>query len=732
MNLGDLLLKLAVLGAAVASLLFVAPLRGRRSPRAADWAFASHAFLLLAAMLLLGVYFVAHRFEYEYVAHYSSRALSPAMSLAASWAGQEGSILLWSMIGGLLGLALLRQPGPLTRPAMFFVSLAQLFMMILLLVKNPFRMLPAAPPDGQGLNPLLEDPWMIIHPPVLFIGYAALLVPFGLAAAALARREYRDWDRMVWPWTLFGVIALGAGIGLGGVWAYKVLGWGGYWGWDPVENASLIPWLISVALLHGLLIQRATGAARRTNLGLSLLGWITVLGGTYMTRSGVLQDFSVHSFADSGLNAPLLAFLGSFALIAAGLLLPRWGTIESPRCDWLAPSREAALWAGLLALLVLALLVTVGTTSPIFTTLLGRPANVRTLFYEGIIVWLGLAVLILLAVAPALRASRQEGGRGAAPLLAAAAVGVLAVAGSAAAGMRQPIYLSLAAVTGAALGANLWATAAKARLGWQQAAGNLGHVGVALMALGMVVSAALTRSQQVQLPQGTGVQALGYTLTFDGQEPGPRQGEQLLRIRVESGSFRFDARPRLLPSPMGDGMMRSPAIHGLRDLYLSPLEVRSAHLSEADLTWLEPGTETEVAGTRYRFVGFRTEEQPSFVIYADLDVRTYGGEPVRVSPALRQGPAGTESVPVELPQLGSLALAGVDADRKRAALVLPGVAAAHPDLALVEISTKPLVNLVWIGALLALAASLLAAVRRAQERMQTRPRGPREVPNGAR
>ena len=181
MNLGDLLLKLAVLGAAVASLLFVAPLRGRRSPRAADWAFASHAFLLLAAMLLLGVYFVAHRFEYEYVAHYSSRALSPAMSLAASWAGQEGSILLWSMIGGLLGLALLRQPGPLTRPAMFFVSLAQLFMMILLLVKNPFRMLPAAPPDGQGLNPLLEDPWMIIHPPVLFIGYAALLVYFPFA-----------------------------------------------------------------------------------------------------------------------------------------------------------------------------------------------------------------------------------------------------------------------------------------------------------------------------------------------------------------------------------------------------------------------------------------------------------------------------------------------------------------------------------------------------------------------
>jgi cytochrome c-type biogenesis protein CcmF len=727
MNLGDLLLKLAFVGALVAVVAFLGPLRGRKDSRLGEWAFAAHGLLLVAAMVLLGGLFVAHRFEYEYVAHYSSRALSPAMSLAASWAGQEGSILLWSMIGGLLGLALLRQPGSLTRPAMFFVSLAQGFLTVLLLVKSPFGKLPAALPDGQGLNPLLEDPWMIIHPPVLFVGYAALVVPFGLAAAALARREYRDWDRMVWPWALFAVVFLGAGIGLGGVWAYKVLGWGGYWGWDPVENASLIPWLVTLALLHGLLIQRATGAAVRTNLALALLGWVTVLGGTYMTRSGVLQNFSVHSFTDSGLNAPLTSFLGVTFLIGLGLLAVRWRSIESPRSDWLAPSREAALWTGLWALLALAILVSVGTTAPLTTTLMGRPASMQTRFYEGIIVWLGLAVLALLAIAPALRASRQEAGKGPAPLIAAAVLGVLAVAGGAAAGIRQPMFLVLAAVTGAALGANLWAAMEDARRGWRQMAGHLGHVGVAVMALGMVVSTALTRSEQVRLPQGAAVRALGYTLTYRGQQSGPRPGEQLLRVRVERGGFRFDASPRLLPSPMGDGMMRSPAIHGLRDLYLTPLEVQPGPLTDEDVTWLETGREVEVGGATYRLAGFRTVSQPPFAIYADVDVRTHGGPSVRLSPGVREGSGGSESLPAEVPGLGRLELAGMDRDRGRAALLLPGSAAAPADVVLVDFSTKPLVNLVWIGALLTLVATVLAAVRRAQERALARGRRGREA-----
>jgi cytochrome c-type biogenesis protein CcmF len=729
MVLGDLLLKLAFAAALASGLLFAGSLRGRRPPAAGQWAFTLHAAQLLAAMGLLAWCFVAHRFEFEYVAQFSSRSLSPAMSLAASWAGQEGSILLWAMIGGLLGLALLRQPGSLSRPALFFVSWAQVFMLVLLTVRSPFRLNAVVPPDGQGLNPLLEDPWMVIHPPVLFVGYAALLLPFALAAAALARRDYKDWDRMVWPWALFGVISLGLGIGLGGVWAYKVLGWGGYWGWDPVENASLIPWLVAVALLHGLLIQRATGAALRTNLLLSLLGWIAVLGGTYVTRSGVLQDFSVHSFANSGLNAPLTVFLLSTAAIGALLIVLRWRSLRAPLSNWLVPTREAALWAGLLTVVVLAILVSVGTTAPLITALMGHPANVQTRFYEGIIVLLGFVILLLMTVTPALRATRQESANPLGYLVPGLSGLLLVLVCALVAGIRQPAFLALAAATGGALGANLGATLRNARRGWRQAAGALGHVGIALMALGIVVSSSLGRSERVRLPQGADVRALGYTLTYEGQEPGAR-GEQMLRIRVRDRGFIFDARPRLLAAPSGEGMIRTPAIHGLRDLYVSPLEVEQSATSPGSITWLAQGQETAVGGVGYVFAGFRVESRPQPTIFADIDVRR-GGRTQRVSPAMKQGTAGYDPLPVDLAGLGSLVLAGVDPDHGRAAVLLPG-AAGGGSVALVELSTKPLVNLVWIGALLALAATALAALRRASTAGAERPRGPADVLPAAR
>jgi len=291
MNPGDLLLKLAFLLAIPAALFYFQDLRGRRGPAVAEWLFGLHSAALLGAVVMLWALFLGHRFEYSYVAEYSSRALSPALTFAASWAGQEGSILLWALLMALVGLALMREPGPLSRPAVFFVTLAQLGLLTLLLLRTPFRLSPVTPADGQGLNPLLEDPWMVIHPPVLFAGYAAMVAPFALAGAALVLGLWREWNRAVWPWVLLAVLTLGTGIALGGIWAYKVLGWGGYWGWDPVENASLVPWLVAVALLHGLFIQKTTGGLVRSNLLMALLGWLTVLGGTYLTRSGVLQDF---------------------------------------------------------------------------------------------------------------------------------------------------------------------------------------------------------------------------------------------------------------------------------------------------------------------------------------------------------------------------------------------------------------------------------------------------------
>ncbi len=717
MNPGEWLVRIAFLLAVVASVWFAPTLRGRaggKGTAGAAWIFGGHAMAAVAALALLCGYFIAHRFEYDCVAHYSSRALSPALTLASTWAGQEGSILLWAALGALVGLALLRQPGSLARPALFFVSVSQAWLFALLLVRSPFARTAGIPADGMGLNPLLEDPWMVVHPPVLFVGYAALVAPFGLAAAALLRNDLRDWNRMVWPWALFGVVALGAGIALGGIWAYKTLGWGGYWGWDPVENASLVPWLVSVGLIHGLLIERTTRSLRRTNLLLAMLGWITVVGGTYLTRSGILSDFSVHSFADAGLNAPLVGFL-ALSTGAAGVLLAwRWRAIEAGRASWTEVSRESALWLGLMTVLVLAAFVTLGTTAPLLTTLAGKPASLDVKYYEYVTVPVGILMVLLMALAPALRWSRQQGLSWLGALVPGLIAGALLPAALLVAGVRGGSSLALAAVSGLALGVNANMSLRLFRRGWSYGSGYLVHVGIAVMVFGMVASAMLGRSARLTLVQDQPVEALGYTLTFTGVEAGPR-GQQALPVHVTKGDWAFEARPVLVAAPGNEGMMRKPAIDGWKDFYLSPLEMQPR--ATAEPVWLARNQEVTLGGAGVTFTRFRMESHENLIVYADLRVRT-DGRVLEVAPGLRADASGSAPVPVDVPGLGAIQVARIDADRGRVAVVLPDVAAGHA--AIMELSTKPLVNLVWIGALLALLGTVLAGLRRAAERGDAR------------
>jgi cytochrome c-type biogenesis protein CcmF len=719
-NLGNWLVRIAFVLALVAAIRLVPTLRRPQvgSPRGAGWILGLHAWTVVAALLLLVSHFVGHRFEYDYVAQYSSRALSPALSLAAVWAGQEGSILLWAAFGGLVGLALWRQPGSLAKPALFFVSIAQAWLLGLLLIRSPFVRHALPPAEGMGLNPLLEDPWMVFHPPVLFVGYASLVAPFALAAAALVRRQHADWNRMVWPWALFAVVSLGTGIALGGVWAYKVLGWGGYWGWDPVENASLVPWLVSVGLVHGLLIQRATRALVRTNLLLALLAWITVVGGTYLTRSGVLQAFSVHSFADSGLNVPLIAFLVAATLASAGLLIARWRSFETGQERWLELSRESALWLGLMTVLVLAALVALGTTAPLLTALAGRPASVNVKYYEYVSVPLGVVLVLLMALAPALRWSRQQGlswvGTLAPGLIAGVVLPLIAVL----AGLRDQTAMALTAISGLALGVNASMSARLLKRGWTYGAGYLVHVGIAVMVLGMVISSVLGKTERLRLLPGRPVSSLGYTLTFQGTSTGAR-GERTLQVHVERGPWRFEARPVLVKAPRDEGLMRKPAIDGWKDLYLSPLELQPVQ-SHGEPIWLAKGQEVTLGQAGVTFTGFRMTSHEDLVVYADLRVRK-DGRIVEAAPGVRAAMSGSQPIPVEVPDLGQISLARIDADNKRVAVLLSGGLGAGP-AALVELSTKPMVNLVWIGALLALLGSGLAGLRRAVEKLPARSR----------
>ena len=710
MNLGELLVQIALLAALASTLAYVPALRGRK-PVAADALFAVHSLALLGAAALLWQLFVAHRFEYSYVAQYSSRVLSPQLALAASWAGQEGSLLLWAALGGILGLSLLRQPGGLARPAMFFVGLMQCFLVYMVVLRTPFARTALAPADGLGLNPLLEDPWMVVHPPALFVGYASMAIPFALAAAALVSKEYRGWSRMVWPWALFAVVALGTGIALGGIWAYKTLGWGGFWGWDPVENASLVPWLVAVALLHGLLIQRATGAVVRTNLVLALVGWGTVLGGTYLTRSGVLQNFSVHSFADSGLNAPLSAILITALGLSAALVAWRWRSIESTSANWMSLARESALWLGLATVLVLATLVAFGTTAPLITSLAGKPAAVQTQFYTLVGVPLGIAIVLLMGFAPALRWSRQLGLSWLGTLGPALALSAIATAVAAATGMRDAGHLALVAMSGLALAMNAVMMVRLFRRGWAYGAGYLAHAGIAVMILGMVLSASFGKTQRLQLSEGEPVAALGYTLTYQGQEADPdgRNVLRVLKIRIEKPGVSIDARPRLIRSPQGDGDIRKPALARRGELYLSPMEVQE-HAAPSEPVWLAKGVETVSGGVGYTFAGFRMDTQSALTVHADIAVRE-GARVTRVSPALQVTANSRQPVDADLGDGKTVSIASIDADQGRVAVVLP--ASRSHAVAFVDLSTKPFINLVWLGALMVVLGSIVAGVRRA-------------------
>ncbi|MBR1645627.1 MAG: cytochrome c biogenesis protein CcsA, partial [Selenomonadaceae bacterium] len=271
------------------------------------------ASFVTAASLLLWHLIFADDFTVEYVASYSSTQLPTIYKVSAFWAGQQGSFLLWLLVHAATGLILTFRRTQASALAIYF--LLQAALTALVLAKSPFAENPAQVVEGVGLNPLLQDFWMAIHPPIIFVGYALLAVPFALSLGnLLTEAASRTWLEEARIWTLTAWSFLGAGIFVGGYWAYKVLGWGGYWGWDPVENSSLVPWLLSAVLLHLIDLARKKSAVLAPAHVAATFTYALVIYGTFLTRSGILGDFSVHSFASSTVGAAI-AFVNALVLI---------------------------------------------------------------------------------------------------------------------------------------------------------------------------------------------------------------------------------------------------------------------------------------------------------------------------------------------------------------------------------------------------------------------------------
>ncbi len=720
MNPGHLLSWVAFLASLVAGLGFMAAAGGRDQ----GWRVGRVAFVVQWAALAASVAFLwsilfGHHFEYQYVASYSSRSMPAHYIYAALWGGQEGTFVLWALVTATLGLILMRLRHELTRPAMFFLNLPLVLLALVTVMRGPFLMFPAGqvPPDGQGLNPLLQDPWMTIHPPVLFTGFSSLAVPFAIAMAALLRRRYDEWIPVVLPWTVFSTAILATGFIMGGVWAYKVLGWGGYWGWDPVENGSFIPWLSNVALLHGLLVQRVTGSLRKTNFFLAITSFVLVLYASFLTRSGVLADFSVHSFANLGLTGFLLSFLFMAIGLGYGLWIWRLRDIPATTQPLGSFSRESMMWLGQLVFLLMCALITVGMSAPLITRLFGPPSNVQTSYYNLVNAPLAIALGLLLGIAPLMRWRKQDANALLRAALPSVAIGIVVAIAAAVMGVRKPLPLGILFGAGFALASNLVTTVRGFQTGWKHGIAYLSHLGVSVLLIGVISSSGYGVSEQVQLPRGEEREVLGYKMRYEGVQSGER-GQDRVVVAVSAPSGSFKATPALYWSEYNQGYMKKPYIarYAGYDLYISPLEMvgEGDRRDSGNGVWFKIGESKKIGGVTWTFNSFMPEMGEVIRITA-LMTAEMNGRTVPVQPMLEidRGAGKMNYKPAYLPGGQTVNIVKADPNTQSVQVELPGMAETKKtDILAVEVSTKPLINFVWLGSIIMLGAAFLTVYRR--------------------
>ncbi len=396
---GELLIILAFVSGLLSTLFYFnsSKIESDRS----SWRKLGRLFFQIQSASILGFisilfYLLAtHSFEYYYVWRHSSSELPLRFVLSCFWEGQEGSTMLWLFWNLVLGNVLVYTAKKWEGAVMCIYASVQVFLTAMLLGifpfdiqigSNPFILLREHPDmlalpfttnpnylgfvEGNGLNPLLQNYWMTIHPPTVFLGFSSTLIPFAYAIAALWKKDYQSWIKPALPWIYFGVAVLGLGILMGGAWAYEALSFGGFWAWDPVENSSLVPWLIMVAAAHLMIINRTKIRSLFSAFVLTLLSFLTVVYSTYLTKSGILGETSVHSFAD-GLPGQLISFMAFYFLISLYFLIKNgWQFLKQSEDDALW-SREFWIFLGSLVLVVSAFQITLSTSIPVVNALFG-------------------------------------------------------------------------------------------------------------------------------------------------------------------------------------------------------------------------------------------------------------------------------------------------------------------------------------------------------------------------
>lgn len=721
---------------------------GRRESliRAGAVAFYLGTALTATAFGVLMTLFVTDRFEFVYVFNNSRVDYATHFKAAAVWAGQEGSILLWALCSALAGLLTLGRSGPYRRWYTAVYALIQGWLAAILAYESPFRLLEplegriVTPPSGNGMTAALHNIWMLIHPPIIFIGFGILTSMFAFAVAALMHRNLEDWIPRVRPVAIAAMTFVGLGLCLGGFWAYETLGWGGFWMWDPVENTSFVPWVIALGFIHGAFIQQARRKWYLANPVLAALPFLAFCYGTFLTRSGFLAEVSVHSFAQMDRSAlwllitliitALVGFIAAFIYAIRKRAVPSGDPPPSEKGHHREGYYTAAVWL----MLAMGTATFIGMSIPLWQSILGRQAAVvEEGVYHDVLVWFFVPAMLVMAVAPFLGwrgLSTRDVLRRVNHVLAITfgLVGVILLwALHAEVGIRPdlaatiefplglqvptlPWVMALTWLCVFVLVANMWRLVASFPRAKSSLGGLLTHVGFAMTILGLIFSRGLQREAEVQVQEGMPARALEYRISLIGSEGDFTHRENEVHFRIEGQGKDFVATPGLYYQIDQEGNL-DPFVwphvqrHLLYDLYLT------AHPMVFDAT--EP-TDVELGGKAgfqgyilhyYDHNSIRRPEEGFSHFGALVEVTLPDGTTKRVEPYVQIRDGRTRQERVQLDDRFMLVLDRLSAEDYQATFRLEYVKPLYP----IEFFYKPFTGFVWLGVGIMSVGGLLAA-----------------------
>jgi cytochrome c-type biogenesis protein CcmF len=790
--IGSIVLSLALLSSIIAMVMFFLNYRGYKNTlNYGRVAYHAMAMLVIVGAALLWHAILTHSYEYKYVYDYSSNDLSLGFLLSTFWGGQEGSFMLWLLLSSIIGIVLQSyssKRGDLEPRVMAVFTLATTFLLVMVspMFKNPFAFIWADPTfvdvknvnsamlslpflqnfiysdgqtkqqfvkmtanlhasltsagisvnqfivNGKGLNPQLLNFWMQIHPPILFTGFSMSTVPFAFAMAAMMKNDYREWVKQSFPWVLAGAGILGLGIMLGGYWAYEMLGWGGYWAWDPVENSSLIPWIIGVASVHTLLVQRksqskgGTGKFAKTNLILCLLTYILVLYATFLTRSGVLGDASVHSFVDPGMLVYLflVIFISAFFILGFGMLIYRWKDLsKNIETGESLLSRELALFTAAVVLCASAIIVFVGTSAPLVSH------AVETTFYNEMQLPIVIIIGLLNGLSLLLKWKHSRGK----DLLKKSVFSISAtllftIIVCVFAGITNLMVILMILAISFSLFVNLEIAVKIIRGNMKMLGAYVAHIGIAVLVLGIIGSAIYSQEQDLDLIKGQTKEAFGYKMTFTGWSPIENGKKYEFNIHMNKDGQEYYINPVMYIASYNNSLMREPAIKvGLtKDLYISPVGYDEGNGETGKTVSLAVGQNIDYEGYQIQYESFDRPDVTKMTSGGDIEmgpklVVSKGGKTYKVEPKIKGSMGNFTYVPAEVKDANlKIEIKKIDPTSEKADMVLSKLVDDAPkappkEVLSIQASIKPFISLVWIGVLIMVLGFFVSVGRRLKE-----------------